>query len=102
MPRLTTEEFLIFLNRNPNALLAKRHYQPGERLDPGLYWNVTAQKIEAFPEPTTARGVYVKLHDDTEASFADVFRTFALGGGGPSGRALPPDFATARREAAHA
>jgi hypothetical protein len=88
---LTTAEMRLFLNQNPNALMAKRIIPAGTELSPGLYWNLARREVEVVREPRPAPDDCVRLADKLDATLAEVSRTFALGSGGRVGTPLPPD-----------
>jgi hypothetical protein len=95
MATITTWEMRLLLDRNPNALDARPVYAAGESLPAGLYWDADRREGVPFAGGGTADRRLISLHEKPDATFDEVVRQVAMGGGGHSGRPVPYEQARA-------
>jgi hypothetical protein len=86
---ITTQQVRIILDRNQNGLDGRPAARPGERIEPGLYWDAEARKVVPLEAAGTADKPLVLLSRRLDISVDELVRSMAMGGGGGSGRAIP-------------
>ena len=86
---ITTQQVRIILDRNRNGLDGRPLAKPGERVEPGLYWDPDGRKVVTMEAAGSADRSLVLLSRRLDVSVDELVRQMAMGGGGLSGRPVP-------------
>ena len=86
---ITTQQVRIILDRNRNGLDGRPSAKPGERVDPGLYWDPDGRKVVPMEAASSADRSLVLLSRRLDITVDELVRQVAMGGGGVSGRPVP-------------